>query len=322
MRILITGASGFVGPHLAAELLAHGHEVLATGRSVDPPPGIGMAAWKPADLTSRDDVRDLLAAMKPECIVLLAAQSNPAASWDCPDETFRVNAAATALLADEAGRSKTTRRILFVSSSDVYGAPDPEHLPVRETSPFSPANPYAVSKVAAERLVALCASRHELEYAIVRPFSHTGPGQTERFVVPAFARQIARIEAGEQDELRHGSLGAWRDFSDVRDVVRAYRLAAESAPSGSVYNVCSGSGVSVQSILDRLVALSSVAVRTTIDKSRLRTEKPVEFRGDRSLIAAELGWQPEIPIERTLSDVLDDQRARSGAGTQRVRSGH
>ncbi len=321
MRILVTGAAGFVGPHLARELSASGHEVWGTGRSTDSPPA-GLEQWCPTELTERDAVSRLLRNTKPECILHLAAQSNPAASWSDPEETFRVNTSATSLLVDEAGRSGKVRRFVFISSSDVYGAPDPGHLPVREPTPRRPANPYAVSKAAAEDLVSLYSRRHDIEHVILRPFSHTGPGQTDRFVVPAFARQIAMIEAGQQHELRHGSLEAWRDFSDVRDIVKAYRLAAERATTGSIYNVCSGTGITIQSILDRLVSCSGVDMRTMPDKDRLRPEKVVKFRGDNSAIKRDLGWKPRISMDETLQDVLAYQRTLLRSSPENSRATH
>lgn len=309
MRILITGAGGFVAPHLARELAQHGHEAWGTDRSGAGRPRFGGERFIVADLCSPTDVARLFDVSAPECVIHLAAQSNPAASWNMPDDTFRANVAAVCTLAEEAGRCKETRRVVFVSSSDVYGAPRAEELPVTERNPLRPATPYAVSKIAGESCLHLYAKRAGLEAVVMRPFSHTGPGQSENFVVPSFARQIALVEAGEREALKHGRLDTWRDFTDVRDIVRAYRLAAESAAPGTTFNVCSGAGVTIRTILETLVENAACPVPLVEDDQRLRAEAALEFRGDASAIRDALGWNASIPLAETLRAVLDEQRA-------------
>lgn len=319
MRILITGAAGFVGPHLAREAARRGHDVVGTDREGCDPMRFPCDDFVFADLCRADDLARLFRDAAPECVVHLAAQSNPAASWSLPEETFRANVAAVCSLVEAAGRCPETRRVVFVSSSDTYGPPLPGELPVKESNPQRPATPYAVSKIAAEHCLRICGERAGIETVVLRPFSHTGPGQTDKFVVPSFARQIARVEAGLQPELLHGGLDACRDFSDVRDVVRAYCLAAESAPSGSVYNVCSGAGVRIHAILEALVGMAARPIPLRQDAGRVRPESVMDFHGDASAIRDAIGWRAEIPLAVTLRDVLDDQRAAVARESERTR---
>ncbi|MBX3728257.1 MAG: GDP-mannose 4,6-dehydratase [Candidatus Sumerlaeia bacterium] len=307
MRVLVTGIGGFVGPHLAVELAAHGHEVWGAGVNVPRDNVVPAERVILGDLARAGQWDRVLGESEPQVVVHLASQSHPGVSWEIPRETFEANVLLTIGLVQAAGRVAPLPRILYISSSDVYGIPE-DHAPLTEDSPAQPANPYAVSKLAAEHCLRLYAGRLGMSVAVARPFSHTGPGQTARFVVPAFARQVALVEAGRAETLEHGDLGAHRDFSDVRDVVRAYRLLVEHTGASGVYNIASGRCVTIGAVLESLCRLSRRPVTTHFDPRRSRGERPSAVQGDASRLARETGWQPQIPLEETLRAVLDEQR--------------
>ncbi len=314
MKILVTGIGGFVAQHLVAELADHGHEVWGTGLfAFNSNDGIDQNRYLQADLTDREAMARVLNTVNPARVIHLAAQSNPAKSWDIPELTFECNVIMTIELVREVAKLSTLPKLIVISSSDVYGTPTHEDLPLSEQSPLRPSNPYSVSKEAAEQSARLYGQRLGVDVIVLRPFSHTGPGQTDQFVVPAFARQIALIESGKADVLAHGDLAAHRDFTDVRDVVRAYRLVAESDMQEGTFNVCSGKSISIQSILDSLCRLSSVPIKTRQDSARVRNDKILEISGNGSALENAVGWKPAITFDKTLRDVLDDQRARVNA---------
>lgn len=314
MRILVTGVSGFVGAHLVRELAAAGHLVWGTDRTGRAMEGLQEGRTIAADLLNRAEVRELVRHSQPDAVIHLAAQSNPSASWDEPGETLQVNAGATATLAVEAGLFHSSMTFLLVSSSDVYGRGVPTPEGFTEGSALRPLTPYAVSKIAAEQTATLLAARAGMRLIIARPFSHTGPGQTDRFVVPAFARQIAMIEAGLASELLHGDLEPCRDFTDVRDVVRAYRLLVESPRAECVFNIGSGNPVSIQSILRTLCSMADCEVSCRPDPARLRGEGPNPVHGSAQRLQKVTGWRPEIALSKTLADVLAEQRLAVRAG--------
>ncbi len=308
MRILVTGVGGFVASHLVGELTAHGHHVWGTDRTGARAEGIENHRSHPADLRNRHELRRLLEVTCPEAIIHLAAQSSPAASWEQPGETLEANAAATAHLVVEAAAQNPSVVFLLVSSSDVYGRTVHAVDGFSELCPPNPCTPYAVSKVAAEQVATLLAGRTGLRLIVARPFSHTGPGQTDRFVVPAFARQIALIEAGSAKFLHHGDLDPSRDFTDVRDIVRAYRLLVESPHTRGAYNICSGQSVSVKTLLDRLIARAECPIIPVPDPQRIRGEAANPIHGNAQRIREATGWAPQIPLSQTLADVLAEQR--------------
>lgn len=316
MRILITGAAGFVGRHLAAHLRAQAEcEVWGLSRSAPdtqgPMSGIRLIT---ADLTRRHEVDAALEEVRPDQIYHLAAQSSVARSLDDPSSTLLNNVVATVNLLEGVAKARLTSRILMVGSNEEYGLTRPDELPIVESKELKPISPYAVSKVAQDMLGHQYCATHGLQVVRVRPFTHTGPGHGDTFVTPGFARQIAEMEAGVREPLiKVGYLEGQRDFSDVRDVVRAYRLILAAGEPGEVYNVGSGQPRSIRSILDGLVALSTVTPRVEVDPSRIRPlEVPVQY-ADCSKLRAATGWRPEIPFEQTLADVLADWRARVNA---------
>lgn len=312
MQILITGAGGFVGQHLIAHLQAkhpdatiHGTIFLST--EVVPE---GVIEY-PIDLCDLEKVESLLAGIKPTHIYHLAAQSSVARSFRAPWETLENNIQGQLNLFLACLKLEITPRILIIGSSEMYGPVTKSELPITEDSPLRPINPYSVSKVTQDMLAYQYFCSHKIQVIRTRSFNHFGPGQTERFVAPAFAMQVARIEAGEQEPIiRVGNLQAKRDFTDVRDVVRAYALLVEKGQPGEVYNVASGQSRTAQNILDVLLANTTADVAIEVDPTRLRPVEIPEVYGNAARLLAHTGWQPTIPFEQSLIDLLEDCRNR------------
>ncbi len=309
LRALVTGAGGFVGKYLCTYLLAHTDwELLGT---VYPHP-VEVEQPEPrlrlryADLRSREEVRALVDEVQPDFIFHLAAQSFVPTSFADPWDTLENNIRAELNLLEAVRTLEHEVCVLVVGSNEEYGAPKPDELPLTEKNPLRPTNPYAVSKVAQDFL----GLQYHLAYGIpvvrVRPFNHTGPGQSPRFVIPAFASQIARIEAGLQEPvIKVGNLDAARDFSDVRDIVRAYHLAATQGEPGEVYNLASGQPQPVRELLETLVGYSQAKIRVEKDPERYRpVDVPVVY-GSAAKFHQRTGWTPQIPFEQTLRDVLE-----------------
>lgn len=297
MKALVTGAGGFVGPHLCEFLTSMGDEV------------IGLDLVNGPDLLDGEGWRSALERHRPEVVYHLAGWSDVSRSWDDAARTFRVNAEGS-LSVLEASVTAKVDRFLLVSSADLYGAVDEIDQPITEDHPVRPTSPYGASKQAAEALAMQHRRAHDLGVIIVRPFNHLGAGQSPRFAAPAFAAQIAAAEITGGGEVAHGDLSARRDLTDVRDVVRAYRLLVTEGEPGEVYNVCSGRSVSMERVLTTLIERATVPITTTIDPTRLRPVELPVLRGSHRKLTATTGWQPDIPLERTLTDVLDDARAR------------
>ena len=308
-RCLVTGASGFVGPHLRALLLAGGHDVWTTDRT-----DAGHEQHLRCELLDAAAVRDVLAAARPEWIFHLAGLSSVAYSFTHPGEVLHVNLVG-ACNVFEAMRAVTPRaRILVVGSAEEYGAVDAARQPIHEDEPFRPASPYAVSKAAQELLAQQYAASHGLDVVLARSFNHSGPGQSDRFVLPGFARQIAMVEQGRQEPLLLvGNLDVWRDFLDVRDVVRAYAHLLAHGDSRTAYNVCRGEAARVGDLLDGLVRRARVTLRTEVDPERWRPSDLPVLRGDPGRLRSRTGWAPELTLDQTLDDILNDWRARVAA---------
>jgi len=308
MRYFITGIAGFVGQHLAAYLTAEGHEAvglaLAAGRRSDARP-----AWvkvHEGDICHGERVRALLKEVRPERIVHLAARASVADSLRDPWGTFAVNAGGTVSLLEAAAAAAPVARILIIGSAEAYGEVREEELPLTEGRPLQPLTPYGISKAATEQLARFYGRARRLRVVVARAFNHTGPGQEPTFVCSDFARQIARIEAGLGSAvIRVGDLTARRDFSDVRDVVRAYVLLLEKGDAGEVYNVCSGKAWSIGEILDILRGLAESPIAVEADPTRGRSEDVPTLVGSFAKLEAATGWRPGIPLERTLKDLLD-----------------
>ena len=298
MRATVTGAGGFVGPHLVAHLRAQGDDVTE----------MDLLGPVELDVTDADSVLSRFADAKPEVVYHLAALSHVGQSWSSPGTSFRVNAEGT-LHALRACRELDVPRVVVILSSEVYGNAAPEDIPLRETAPLRPVTPYGASKVAADFLALQTFLADGLDVVRVRPFGHTGPGQSDQFVVPALAARIARAEAEGIEEIPVGSLTAVRDLSDVRDVVRAYRLLAERGEAGEVYNICSGRGVSIQEIADALLAHATRPIRLVTDPALVRAVDAPRMIGDNTRLRETTGWTPDYTLDQTLADVLAAARA-------------
>lgn len=308
MRVLITGAAGFVGGHLAATLAARGDEAVGLGR--DPAGPESLAAYVQADLLDAGAIRAAVRDLRADAVVHLAAAASVGASWRSPAETLDNNTRSTLNLL-EAVRAETPDAVVVaVGSGEEYGPVPEERLPVGEDEPLRPQNPYAVSKAAAGLLAGFYADAHGMRVVRTRAFNHAGPGQSDMYVVSAFARQIADAERAGQGELvvETGNLAPRRDFCDVRDVVRAYALLAEHGDA-AIFNVCSGVSVPVADILAGLARATGISVEQRTDPSRLRQHEVMDIRGSHARLTEATGWQPEIALETTLADTLDWWRA-------------
>jgi GDP-4-dehydro-6-deoxy-D-mannose reductase len=317
VRLLVTGAAGFVGGHLVGFLRAerpdveiHGVVLPQGGVSWRGPAGVRVLE---ADLNDPKAAAAAVEEVRPEAVVHLAGQASVHQSWLDPALTLRTNVLGLVHLLDAARRLALRPAVLVVGSAEEYGPVGPEEIPIREEAPLRPASPYAVSKVAQAALARLYGPAGGMRIVLTRTFHHTGPGRGEAFAESSFARQIAEIEAGRRPAvLEVGNLEAVRDFTDVRDVVRAYWMLLAKGRGGEAYNVCSGRGRRIRDLLDTLLAASSARVEVRLDPERLRpSDVPVQV-GDPGRLRAATGWQPEIPLERTLGDLLDDWRTRTG----------
>ena len=313
MRVLITGAAGFVGRHLAAHLLAEGGSeiwgVARAGRAVHGlDPRVRLVV---ADLRDRQAVDTAIDQVRPEAVYHLAGQASVARSLADPLDTILNNVVGQVNVLEACARMVPDARILVVGSNEEYGLTRTDELPIAETKELRPVSPYAVSKVTQDLLGHQYFATHGLKVIRVRPFTHTGPGQASQFVTPAFARQLAEMEIGRREHcMRVGFLDGQRDFTDVRDVVRGYHLLVQHGKPGDVYNLGRGAARSVRSILDGLLELTTVSPTIEVDPSMMRPlEMPVMY-ADCTKIHAETGWKAEISFEQTLRDVLDDWRQR------------
>lgn len=300
--VLVTGAAGFAGSHLL-EHLAPQAQLVAWSRS-DPPAGLAhLGRWQRVDLLDREAVREALSDIAPAAVFHCAGVPQVAQSFHQSTHVLRGNVLATHILLDELRRLAHGARVLVTGSATVYAASD---TPVDEGARLAPASPYALSKLAQEARALRALREDGLEVVVARSFNHTGPRQTADFAAPSFARQVALIERGALAPIiRVGNLEAIRDFSDVRDVVRAYRLLAERGASGRIYNVASGVGRTIRSVLDGLVARCRVAVEVELEPTRLRPSDTPALVGDSTRLRHDTGWEPEFSFDRTLDDLLD-----------------
>jgi GDP-4-dehydro-6-deoxy-D-mannose reductase len=316
VRLLVTGAGGFVGGHLVDFLHAEHPEVAVHG-VVLPHGGVSWRAAPgarviEADLTDPAAAHAVVEDVRPDRILHLAGQSSVHLSWLDPGGTLRANVLGIVHLLDAVRRLGLRPPVLVVGSAEEYGPVGPEEMPVREETPLRPASPYAVSKVAQGALALLYGPAGGLRVVLTRTFHHTGPGRGEAFAESSFARQIAEVEAGLRPPvLKVGNLEALRDFADVRDVVRAYWMLLEKGEGGQAYNVCTGRGRRIRELLDILLAASAARVEVRTDPERLRPSDVPAQVGDPARLRAATGWEPRIPLERSLRDLLDDWRART-----------
>lgn len=297
MRVAITGSTGFVGRWLDEELRSAGHETIATEPDFD--------------IRRTDDVRGWLRTTTPDAIAHLAAVSFGPDARARPEETFDINVGGTIGLLEVARALPSPPVVLIAGSSEVYGAPSLGDLPLDEKATLAPVGPYGVSKAAQEAVGLAWAQRNDLRLVATRSFNHIGPGQRPDFVVPALTSRLLAVRAGSADRVRVGNIHVRRDLTDVRDVVRAYRLLLEGQMEGrlgrpgSVYNVGSGASVEIGDVLSRLAGLVGVEPLIEVDPDLVRATDAPEIRADVSAIEAAVGWRPAIPLDRTLRDIVE-----------------
>jgi GDP-4-dehydro-6-deoxy-D-mannose reductase len=293
-RAFVTGGSGFAGSHL-----------------LDLLPGATAPSREELDLLDGDAVRTAVRESAPDTVWHLAALASVGRSWDAPAETIAENVAMTVNLLEAVRTEAPEATVVLISSGEIYGPPD--RLPVDEEAALRPQNPYAVSKAACDLLGGQYADATGLHVVRLRPFNHTGPGQTDDYVVGTLTRQVAEAEAAGREEalVRTGNPDSARDFSDVRDVARAYVAAATLDPG--VYNVASGQAVSVHELIELVRAAARIPVRHEVDPARVRAHDVPEVRGSAERLRAATGWRPEIPLERTVADALEAWREELGA---------
>ncbi|MEJ2749743.1 MAG: GDP-mannose 4,6-dehydratase [Anaerolineae bacterium] len=317
MRAFVTGATGFAGSYLVSDLLAAGHHVTAlvhpatSHQSLPDHPSV-MAVE--GDLLDGASLKTAVSQAQPDVIYHLAGQASPGRSWQNPALTLAINAGGTANLL-QAALGYGRPRVVVVTSAEIYGIIDPDKLPLTEASQPQPRHPYGISKWAASQLVAVYWQRYQLPVVEARPFNHIGPHQALGFVVPDFASQLAAIKLGQSSPtMRVGNLEAQRDFTDVRDVARAYQLLAEKGQPGEAYFICSGQPVSIHYLLNILVEAAQVAVEIEYDPARMRPSDTPCLYGSYVKIQRDTGWQPQIHLRQSLADALADWVSRlSGA---------
>jgi GDP-4-dehydro-6-deoxy-D-mannose reductase len=311
-RVFITGATGFVGRHLMALLLPH--ENIVYGTAYPQPPRPEEKSIFHLDLRSERDIFEAVRQAQPQWVFHLAAVSNVGTSWTKKRETLETNLMGTFHLFEALKKFAPEARVLFVSSSDIYGfSPGVKPAPsvFAEDAPFHLSSPYALTKFSGELMAGFYSQWEGLDIVIVRPFPHTGPGQSSDFVCSDWARQVIQIERGRQEPvIRVGNLEVQRDFTDVRDAVRAYILLLRKGRKGEVYNVCRGRGIVLREILEILISHASKDVRVEQDPEKLRKVDIPCLIGDNRKIKAETGWEPQVPLEKTLAELLDYWRVR------------
>jgi GDP-4-dehydro-6-deoxy-D-mannose reductase len=320
MKSLITGCAGFAGSHLAEHLLDQSEEVIALVSPNEDLENIrqieGHLQISRGDLRDFDCLLEVLKSSRPQRIYHLAAFSSPSESCESPKLTYQVNFMGTLNLLSAWLRVGMDCRLLFISSSEVYGHVPPEKLPMREEMELRPVNPYAGSKAAAELLALQFFQSYALPIVRVRPFNHTGPRQSSNFVCSRFARQVAEIDLGQRPPaVVTGNTHVIRDFSDVRDIVRGYRDLLEGGMPGEVYQLCSGHPVSVETILQMAISFASKPVQILVDKSLIRDQEAAAVWGDYSKARLAVGWEPRRALADTLRELKLYWEARLGSQT-------
>jgi GDP-4-dehydro-6-deoxy-D-mannose reductase len=303
---LVTGAAGFAGSHLVDLLAGDGLELVGWYRPGGHVPVGSAATWQPVDLLDREAVSRALIAVRPAAVYHCAGAAHVGRSWQSIAPTFAVNVRGTHHLVEGLREHRIDARLLITGSAMVYA---PSDGPIDEEAPIRPSSPYALSKLAQE----MTGRRNPggPDASIARAFNHFGPRQDPFFVASGFARRIADIERGRwAPEIAVGNLDARRDLTDVRDTVRAYRAILERGVAGRAYNVCSGSALAIRELLDALLARARVPIEVKVDPARYRPNDLPLLLGNPTRIRSELGWKPEIPLERTIEDLLEYWRAR------------
>ena len=304
MKALIIGGAGFVGGYLIRELKKSGWEVCATcleNESISEECDVRCL-----DILKKDDIRPLIEEVRPDVIYHLAAQSSVAVSWKRPQLTAEINVIGSINVLEAVRDSGVNARILLIGSGEEYGFIRPDACPLSEAEPLRPGNIYAATKACQGMLGEIYARAYKMDIVMVRAFNHSGPGQLPIFVISDFCKQIADAEKGlREPEMKVGNLSARRDFTDVRDVVRAYRLLGERGVSGRTYNIGRGKAVEIQYILDTALKMAKLPINVTQDPARMRASDIPVIEPDTSLIAGDTGWRAEISMEQTIADTLE-----------------
>lgn len=306
----ITGIAGFAGSFLAEELLAHGYRVVGTLREGESTRNLHDIEREvtviTADILDSEHYHKLIRQFQPDYIFHLAAMASVGRSFEMERMTFLVNFEGTLNVLDAARSHGALKALIFVSSADCYGVFSPRAKTLREDQPLNPISPYGIAKSAAEQAARYYYRAYNLPVMVSRSFNHTGPRQSDNFAIPSFAHQIAAIERnGRRPELRVGDLAVRRDISDVRDIVRGYRLIAEKGKAGGIYQLCSGHSISLQKALDTLLGLSKARISVKVDNTRLRKADIPVLRGDNDKAVRELGYRVTYPLRNTLADTLN-----------------
>lgn len=301
-KALITGSQGFVGHYLRQELENNGYEV--TG--LDLQAGEGVVA---ADLLNAEQVQEIVAQVNPDAVFHLAGQASVAKSWSIPQKTVEINVIAAINLMEAVRAVNPACRMVMVGSSDQYGNLGAAGSKVTEDLATNPQTPYAVSKMAQEKMARVYVRAYGMNICMTRSFNHGGAGQRKGFLIPDFASGVVAVERGEAPCLRVGNLTARRDFTHVRDIVRAYRLIAEKGRSGEVYNVGSGITYSAQEILDKLCALANCPIPVEQDPAKMRPSDTPVICCDHAKLTRDTGWEPTISMDTIIQEVLDSWRA-------------
>ena len=306
-RVLLTGAAGFVGPYLIREMKAGGWDVIATklpSESIEPVEGVeirDLDVMKPSDL-------DCLSEVQPDCVIHLAGISSVKFSWQNPDLTMDVNIKGVSHLLESIRKMQEKPRVLLIGSSEIYGLSQKRGV-LLEDMPAEPANYYAISKYAQEKMGFMLGNAYGIQVISTRSFNHIGPGQNDTFVVPSFCRQIAEIEAGLRNPvILVGNLNVSRDFTDVRDIVRAYRFLTEEGKPGTLYNVGSGKAVHLDDLLKKLISMSTRQISVRVDPSRFRPADMPYVQAGIDRLQRDTGWAPVHELEDTLRETLDSWR--------------
>ena len=298
MKVLIFGASGFVGPYLAKEFEEHGYEVIGTDIKET-----SAMPFKFADILDAGSVERVIRETVPDMIVDLAAVSSVGQSWNIPQTTVSVNVIGALNISEAARRLENSPKILFVGSSEEYETSD---KPISEKYPLSANNPYGISKAAQERFAQVYRERFGMKIYCVRPFNHTGVGQSDSFVLPSFCKQVAQIEkSGKPGVIKVGNLSAKRDFCHVKDVVRAYRMILESDDCETVYNVGSGMAHGLDDMLNYILKFSRQEIKVEVDPERFRPVDTPIICCDNTLIREKLGWKPQLSVFDALREMLE-----------------
>lgn len=306
MRALITGIEGFVGSYLTDELIKNNIDVFGTyfdERTLKDELKQNTSLFH-MDITDFEQVNQVIKEVQPDYIFHLAAQSSAAVSWKNPQLTMTVNVNGTINLLEAVKNSGLKSRIVLIGSSEEYGIVNESENPITEEQELRPGNPYSVSKITQEKLAELYIKAYDMDIIMTRSFNHTGPGQQPTFVIPDFAKRIAEIEQGIIDPVLYvGNLEAKRDFSDVRDVVKAYYLIAKEGIKGEVYNVGSGISYSIKELLEYMLQKSLIKISIEKDKNRMRPSDNPVIQCDNKKVY-KLGWKPEVDIFNTIDDVM------------------